>query len=395
MRLRAAAMLGLLGLALALALAGCGDKGSRFGSTLTRTVERTTRVEVVKQLGGGDGAGATTGFDPRAIYERESLGVVTVVSLFQGGASGGGVGQGSGFVISGDGEIATNAHVVTDGEGSSLQKAGQVYVQFGDRNQVEARIVGYDPNADVALLKIDGAGLELRPLPFAKLSEVHVGEPVAAIGSPFGEPQSLSVGVVSALDRSIQSLTGFDISGAIQTDAAINRGNSGGPLLDARGRVLGINSQIKTSSGEGSGVGFAVNADTVRRSLDQLRKDGTVHYAYLGVTTTSVYPQLAGHFGLAVDHGAWIQDVPSGGPAAQAGLRGGSGGRVPFQAGEYRTGGDVVVAVARHRVERDVDLGRLLAAYAPGQEVPLTIQRGGAQQVVTVRLGDRPAAKGP
>src|SRR5262249_9914664 len=154
-------------------------------------------------------------------------------------------------------------------------------------------------------------------------SDLAVGSPVAAIGSPFGEDQSLSVGVISALDRSIDSLTGFATTGAIQTDAAINHGNSGGPLLDSRGRGLGINAQIQTTSGEGSGVGFAVSVNTVKRSLDQLRRDGRAHYAYLGVTTSPVFPQLAQHFGLKVDHGAWVQAVSHGGPSEQAGLKAG------------------------------------------------------------------------
>ena len=149
-------------------------------------------------------------------------------------------------MISGKGEIATNAHVVTSGEGADIRKASNVFVRFADGNQVAAEVKGFDPFADVALLKIDPAGLTLRPLPLGSTKDLHVGAPVAAIGSPFGEEQSLSVGVISALDRSIESLTGFDTIGAIQTDAAINHGNSGGPLLDGRGRVLGINAQIQT-----------------------------------------------------------------------------------------------------------------------------------------------------
>ena len=166
----------------------------------------------------------------------EAPGVVTVVSMFDDGtADGSGTGVGSGFVLDGDGEIATNAHVVTTGEVPDLRKANNVYVEFADGNQVEAEIKGYDPDVDVALVKVDPEGLTLRPLPLGDSDRVDVGEPVAAIGSPFNERQSLSIGVVSAIDRSIDSLTAFDIAGAIQTDAAINPGNSGGPLVD-RGR---------------------------------------------------------------------------------------------------------------------------------------------------------------
>ena len=250
----------------------------------------TTKVEVLEQAGKSEG-----GFDPRGIYERESPGVVpsSPPGSRRPAATGTAAGLGSGFVISGDGEIATNAHVVTSGEGAAIRKASSVFVRFADGNQVPAQVKGFDPFADVALLKIDPEGLTLRPLPLGSTKDLHVGAPVAAIGSPFGEEQSLSVGVISALDRSIQSLTGFDTIGAIQTDAAINHGNSGGPLLDGRGRVLGINAQIQTSTGDGSGVGFAVPADAVRRSLAQLRRDGRARYAYLGVASVAVYPQLA------------------------------------------------------------------------------------------------------
>ena len=255
---------------------------------------------------------------------------MTVISLFGsgsldsllggGGGGGGGGGIGSGFILNGEGELATNAHVVTQGEGKNLQRAREVYVEFADGNRVPAKIVGADPNADVALLKIDPKGLTLRPLPLGVSSQVQVGSPVAAIGSPFGERQSLSVGVVSAIDRDIQSLNGqFAIPGAIQTDAAINPGNSGGPLVDAGGKVIGINQQIKTNSGGGEGVGFAVPVDVVKRSLGALRETGDAHYAYLGVGSVPLFPQLVDRFKLPVDKGAWVQDVQPGTPADRAG----------------------------------------------------------------------------
>ena len=197
-------------------------------------------------------------------------------------------------------------------------------MRFPDRNQVEAEIVGFDPNEDVALLRIDPEG----PRPARRSSsgtsgELQVGAPVAAIGSPFGEEGSLSVGVISALDRTLESLTKFSISGAIQTDAAINHGNSGGPLVDAAGRVLGINSQINAPRGDGSGVGFAIPIDSVKRSLDELRAKGKVDYAYLGVSSSSLYPQLAERLGLPIDHGAIVAQVVAGGPADKAGLKAG------------------------------------------------------------------------
>jgi S1-C subfamily serine protease len=210
-----------------------------------------------------------------------------------------------------------------------------------------------------------------------------------AIGSPFGEEQSLSVGVISGTDRSIQSLTGFATTGALQTDAAINHGNSGGPLLDARGRVLGINSQIQTSTGDGSGVGFAVPVETVRRSLAQLRADGRVRYAYLGVATVPVFPQLAQRFGLGATSGAWVQDVTGGGPSRDAGLRAGDG-RERFQERAYVPGGDVVVALDGQPVRREDDLSRLLVARRPGDVVTLTVVRGHERRKLRVKLGERP-----
>jgi S1-C subfamily serine protease len=374
----------LLAALAALVVAGCGGAGE------TRTVRtETTKVEVLQEAGGETRARGA--FDPAAIYRRESPGVVTVISRGLGTTQGqgGGGGLGSGFVISGGGEIATNAHVVTSGEGAAIRKAEQVFVRFQDDNQVPARIIGFDPFSDVALLRIDPNGLTLRPLPFGRTKDLVIGSPVAAIGSPFGEEQSLSVGVISALDRSIQSLTGFDTVGAIQTDAAINHGNSGGPLLDASGNVLGINAQIQTSTGEGSGVGFAISADTVRRSLDQLRESGRARYAYLGVATSPMYPQLAERFDLPVDHGAWVQEVTPGGPADDASLRGGSGAQ-EFQGRQYRTGGDLIVAVGRQQIREEADVAKALVGLRPGSEVDLQVYRDGDRRTLRVKLGERP-----
>jgi S1-C subfamily serine protease len=372
----------------ALSVAACGGGGD---TKTVRAETTTTRVEVLEN--GGDATPGRAAFNPSGIYRRESPGVVTIISTGLGNSGGGGGGAqsglGSGFVISGDGEIATNAHVVTSGEGASIRKADQVFVHFKDDNQVPARIIGFDPFADVALLKVDPAGLTLRPLPLGSAGDLTVGSPVAAIGSPFGEDQSLSVGVISALDRSIESLTGFATVGAIQTDAAINHGNSGGPLLDARGRVLGINAQIQTTSGEGSGVGFAVSVDTVKRSLGQLRRDGKAHYAYLGVTTSPLYPQLGRRFGLKAEHGAWVQAVSPDGPADQAGLKAGDH-RERFQDGQYEVGGDVIVAVGGRPVREEDDVAQALVGRRPGSTVALEILRDGARKTLRVKLGERP-----
>jgi S1-C subfamily serine protease len=372
---------GLAALAAAGAVTALGCGGDDSSGTATRTVQTNTRVEVVKQSGGEGG------FDPKGIYERESPGVVTILSRDFSGTGGGGLG--SGFVVNGDGDVATNAHVVTTGTGRDIREAGEVYVRFPDGNQVGAKVVGFDPFSDVALLRVDSKGLTLRPLPLGDVGTVDVGEPVAAIGSPFGEESSLSVGVISATGRSIESLTGFETNGAIQTDAAINSGNSGGPLLDAQGRVIGINSQIRSSSGAGSGVGFAVPADVVRRSLDQLRRDGRVRYAYLGVSTRGIYPQLAQKLGIGTDHGSLVQSVVPGGPAEKAGLRAG-GRRERFQGATWVAGGDVVTRLAGTELRKDTDLARALLRYQPGQAVQLEVVRDGRRRTVRVTLGTRP-----
>ena len=376
--------------ALALLFAGCGS--SDDPKPVQQVTETTkTRVEVVEGIKGG--------FDPQTIYEREAPGVVTVIALFgESGLSGllrgqderGDTGLGSGFVLNGEGEIATNAHVVTTGEGRAAKRAKEVYVEFGDNNRVEAKIVGADPNADIALLKIDPKDLELHPLPLGASKDVKVGSPVAALGSPFGEEQSLTVGVVSAINRTIDSLTDFKISGAVQTDAAINPGNSGGPLLDAAGRVIGVNQQIRTTSGGGEGVGFAVPVDMVKRSLDQLREDGEAEYAYVGVSSQLVYPQLADKFNLPVERGAWLQDVTPGGPAAKAGLRGGADREVEFQSDSVKVGGDIVTAIEGTPVEDPDDLSNAIARYRPGDEVTFEYYRGASKRTAKVELGERP-----
>jgi S1-C subfamily serine protease len=367
--------------------AGCGFGGDDDDDSSSTTT--TTRVEVIDGLGEDGG-----GFEPQRIYKEEAPGVVTVISLFGGDslddlddASGG---VGSGFVLNGDGEIATNAHVVTTGEVPDLREARQVYVEFADGNQVEADVRGYDPESDVALLEVNPKGLTLRPLPLGTSADVQVGTPVAAIGSPFSERQSLSVGVVSAVDRSITGLTAFRISGAIQTDAAINPGNSGGPLVDADGKVIGINQQIKTNSGGGEGVGFAVPVDVAKRSLEQLGDDGEVEYAYLGVETVAIYPQLRERFDLPVGKGAWVQSVVADGPADDAGVRGGSDRETVFQVRTYHSGGDVITSIDGRPVDDPDDLSSAVALLDPGATVRLEAWRDGERREVQIKLGDRP-----
>jgi len=374
--------------ACALAAAGCSlgddDDQSSASSDSSEQVE-TTRVQVV------EGIGSKNGFDASAIYDRLAPGVVTVISLFGEadgplGSQAGGLG--SGFVLDGDGYIATNTHVVTSGQG--LRRAGQVYVDFADGNRVPARIVGIDPNADVALLKIEPKGLSLTPLELGDVDHLSVGDPVAAIGSPFGEEQSLSVGVISALDRNIESLTDFGIGDAIQTDAAINRGNSGGPLLDGHGRVIGINAQIKTETGEGAGVGFAIPVDAVKRSLELLRDDGEAEYGYLGVSTQEIYPQLADRLGLDVDVGALVSEVVDDSPADDAGLTAGDR-LIDFQGQtDIAADGDVIVAVNGDDLTQTADLADLISLLEPGDTVELGVLRDGEKRTIKVELGERP-----
>ncbi len=369
-----------------LALIACGDeKGT---SPPPAEAETTTTEQVIVRAGGGD-------FDPAGVYDRDAPGVVTVISIFNSDQSltGGGAGQGSGFVVSKDGEIVTNTHVIASGGtgngGGQPTPAEQVFVEFSDRNRVPAEILGFDPDADIALIKVNPEGLDLTVLPISEREEYAVGEPVAAIGSPFGERQSLSVGIVSATDRSIGSLTEFTIDNAIQTDASINPGNSGGPLLDAKGEVIGVNQQIQSSSGTNSGVGFAIPATALRFSLDQLRESGNVDYAYLGVSTQGLWPQLAEELGIDAETGALVSQVVDGGPAADAGVKG-SSGQTTFQGAQIETGGDVIVAVDGEPLKRESDLAELISRRRPGQTVTLEVVRGSERLEISVKLDPRP-----
>jgi len=371
---------------LALLLAGCGDDDSPSAEEETGT---TSTQEVVVKAANGD-------FNPAGIYEKAAPGVVTVISVFGSGdllTGGGGAGQGSGFVVSNEGEIVTNAHVVTSGGanngGGQPKQAKQVFVEFADRNRVPAEVVGFDPDADLALIKVDPEGLDLQPVTLSERDEYAVGEPVAAIGSPFGERQSLSIGIVSAIDRSIQSLSQFSIDNAIQTDASINPGNSGGPLIDAEGEVIGVNQQIESASGTNSGVGFAIPATAVRFAVEQLREDGDVEYAYLGVSTQGLWPQLAEELDIPAERGALIAEVVPDGPADDAGIEGGDGERT-FQGAQIDTGGDVIVAVDGQRLELDSDLAELVARQRPGETVTLEVIRDGETREVDVELEPRP-----
>jgi S1-C subfamily serine protease len=373
---RRAALAALL-LCLAL-LAGCGSGGNSSGTQAPADAKPRVIVET-----------AASGFDAARVYREALPGVVTIRSIFAGGAA-----EGSGFVLNTEGNIVTNAHVVTDESSGRRVPAREVFVEFPDRNVVPAEIVGFDPFADVALLKVRPDSLKLHPLQLGNDSDIIVGEPVAAIGSPFGEQSSLSVGVVSAANRSVKSLTEFQIEGAIQTDASINPGNSGGPLLDGGARVLGINQQIETNSGANDGVGFAVPISAIKRSIAQLEADGSAEYAYIGVSSQALYPQLAEKLGLDTTFGGLLATVVPGGPAEKAGLEGGNE-KLDFQAGEYRTGGDVILQVDGHDVVQPDDLARFVAAKRPGEKVTLTVLHEGRKEQVEVTLGKRPDTVSP
>jgi S1-C subfamily serine protease len=402
LRLRIATVLAAL-LVVAGLLAGCGeDDGGGGGSTTTVTTDTGDDESPEGNGGGGAHGGA---FDAQAVYEEAAPGVVTVFSIFGGGESaadilggGGGAGQGSGFVVSDDGEIVTNAHVVTDGQAvveqgdapADIDEAREVYVQFPDRNSVPAEILGVDPFSDIALIKVDPAGLDIEPVEFGDIDEVEVGAGVAAIGSPFDERQSLSVGIVSQLGRSIPSLTSFRIEGAIQTDASINPGNSGGPLLNAAGEVIGVNQQIDTTSGGNQGVGFAVPVDLVTRSIEQLREDGEAEYAFVGVGTKPLFPQLAEELDIDAESGAIVERIEPNSPAEEAGLRAGDQ-NIEFQAIPYRVGGDVIVSIDGEEIVTESDLSRLVALKRPGDEVTLGVIRDGEEIEVDLTLGTRPS----
>jgi 2-alkenal reductase len=330
------------------------------------------------------------GFDPARIYASRAAGVVTIYSVFANGQRS----QGSGFVVSPSGHVLTNSHVVTNaGEGSDVDGASQVYVVFADGDRIPGRIVGWDLFNDIGLVKVDPGDHAVAPVPLGDSSRVVVGQPVAAIGSPFGQESSLAVGVVSATERSIESLTSaYDVSDAIQIDAPINHGNSGGPLLDATGRVIGINAQIRSDSGNADGVGFAIPINSARRSMEQLIATGKVAYAYVGVTTQDVTPAIAKRFDLGAERGALIQSVVEDAPADRAGLRGGTDEKV-FNGIALNLGGDLIVSFGGTRVERAADIARIVTErLRPGQTVPVIVVRNGTgkRETVRVRLIERP-----
>ena len=330
------------------------------------------------------------GFSPSSIYARRSPGVVTIVSVYGHDPESAERAQGSGFVVSSQGYILTNSHVITTaGDTAVPRPADSVFVEFQDRDRAQATIVGWDVFDDVGLIKVDPSDHRLAPVPLGNSAAAVVGEPVAAIGSPFGNENSLAVGVVSAVHRSVDSLTStFNLVDAIQTDAPINHGNSGGPLFDARGRVIGINAQIRSTSGQAEGVGFAVPINSARRSMQQLIANGTVSYAFVGVETTDLTPALARRFGYSVRRGAVVTNVVDGSPAARAGLRPGRQLASAFGL-DFPRSGDVIIAIGGAPVTGSEDIARIVTNMTPGQVVHFTIERGGRRLDLPLRLSER------
>jgi S1-C subfamily serine protease len=333
---------------------------------------------------------AGNGFSPSSIYAHRSPGVVTVVAVYGTDPETASRAQGSGFVVSRSGYILTNSHVITTAGDTAVPRAADsIFVEFQDRDRAQARIVGWDVFDDVGLIKVDPSDHALAPVPLGNSAAVVVGEPVAAIGSPFGNENSLAVGVVSAVHRSVESLTSnFNLVDAIQTDAPINHGNSGGPLFDARGRVIGINAQIRSTSGQAEGVGFSVPINSARRSMQQLIADGSVSYAFVGVETTDLTPALARRFGYAVRRGAVVTDVVPGSPAARAKLRPGRQTVTAFGV-DFPRSGDVIVAINGRAVTGSEDIARIVTNLSPGQIARFSVERGQSRLVLPLRLGER------
>jgi S1-C subfamily serine protease len=346
------------------------------------------REAPVTQTVSGDGDGRSV----RDIYRQEGRGVVFVEaegvsegqSIF--GAPNEGTATGSGFVVDRDGTILTNAHVVSGAENVTVS-----FTEDGD--PVDAAVRGVDASTDLAVLKVDPDDVEdLTPMPLGDSSKVAVGDPVVAIGNPYGFQRTVTTGIVSALQREITAPNGFQINDVIQTDASINPGNSGGPLLDANGRVIGINSQIATGgTSQGSvGIGFAVPINTAKKLLPELRKGGDIEHAYLGVTMADVDDDLARKLDLPVEQGALIQEVAPDGPADDAGLRGAIGAAGSAVA----AGGDLIVKVDGEEVENADDVAAAIEDDKPGDTIEVEYYRGDDLKTARVELGERPDAVG-
>jgi S1-C subfamily serine protease len=305
------------------------------------------------------------------------------------GQSGGGTATGSGFVYDDEGHILTNEHVVAGADQVTVRVGGE------DGDTFDAKVVGEDRSTDVAVLQVTDGADQLQPLELGDSSQIKVGDPVVAIGNPFGLDRSATAGIVSAVQREINAPNGFTITNAIQTDAPINPGNSGGPLIDAEGKVIGITSQIESGGGsEGNvGIGFAVPIDTVREIAQQLISNGEVQHAFLGISGADLTQDVADVLNLDVDHGAIVQSVVPDSPADKAGIEAGNA-TVNVAGQRIRAGGDVITAVDGNEVSGMDDVIDAVDSKQPGDTLELTLLRGGQERTVSVDLADRPAQAG-
>jgi S1-C subfamily serine protease len=354
----------------------------------------TTTVVQQAPLGSSDNASnnSDTGLTAGEIYKRDAPGVVFVrsqiVERTQSPFDFGlpqeqhGEATGSGFVIDKTGTILTNAHVVNG--------ASKVTVQFEDKQSVDAKVLGKDESTDLALLQVNPEGLSLVPLTLGSSKGVQVGDPAIAIGNPFGLERTLTTGVISAVQRTIQAPNSFEIDDVLQTDAPINPGNSGGPLIDGTGKVIGINSQIATGGSDSNGsvgIGFAVPIDTAKQIIPDLKQSGRVDRGYLGVDALTVDKALKDV--VPVAHGALVQKVAPGGPADKAGIHAGDLAAT-LDNHPIQLGGDIITKVGGKDIRSDNDLEAAVADRTSGERVKVTLVRSGKVRTVEVTLGERP-----
>jgi S1-C subfamily serine protease len=383
----AALLGGLLVAVLGLVAIAGGLVRSDGGSTTTVAAPLTAPVDakeegagnVVNQIYKSDGEGVV--FIESQLEARESE---TLNPFGEPEGEGGGVATGSGFVIDGEGHILTNNHVIEGAE--------KVTVKLGESERThEAEVVGTDPGTDIALLQVDAPAKELHPLTLGHSAEMEVGDPVVAIGNPFGLDRTVTSGIVSALQREIQAPNGFSINHVIQTDAAINPGNSGGPLIDSAGEVVGINSQIATGGGGNGnvGIGFAIPIDTVRAEIKQLETKGEVEHAFLGISGGTITPELAKAVNLPVREGVIVQTVVKGGPADEAGIEAGTTAAT-INGQEVRLGGDIVTEGGGRKLKSMEELVEIIQDSKPGDQLELKILRDGSEKTANVTLGTRP-----
>jgi putative serine protease PepD len=349
----------------------------------------TVMTETVDAQASPSTPGAGRSLTINEIYERAASGVVQITSTSAGfttGPSGTPAqARGSGFVVDKAGHVVTNYHVV--------ESADEINVSFSNRDTVEADLVGVDPSTDLALLRVDARSSALTPLSLGNSDRVRVGDEVVAIGNPFGLDRTVTFGIVSGLQREIRAPNTFAIDQVIQTDAPINQGNSGGPLLSMRGQVIGVNTQIRTADiGSGNvGIGFAVPSNTVKDVVAQLLRTGRVDHAYLGISGQPVTADLADDYNLPVDAGVLVEDVRVGTGAEKAGLRGGRT-QVVVAGDTYILGGDIIVSFDGKPTSSVAELRAALAAHKPGEEVELEIFRDARKMTVKVALGRQPAS---